>query len=67
MNVSSTLHGKGDMNYFSTQGKVQNNAAASDGNVGKIGLLEGSKRYGSCKLLLLMASYALQRQLKTVS
>ena len=61
VNVSSASHSLGAVNYFSDNKK---GTEYVDGET--VGLAESLKRYGSCKLLVLMAGYALQRHLNTV-
>jgi NAD(P)-dependent dehydrogenase (short-subunit alcohol dehydrogenase family) len=61
VNVSSATHSLGVVNYFSDNKK---GTEYVDGET--VGLAESLKRYGSCKLLVLMAGYALQRHLNTV-
>jgi NAD(P)-dependent dehydrogenase (short-subunit alcohol dehydrogenase family) len=59
LNVSSATEAMGDIHYFQKE---------SDNSLGKsLGLKEGLKKYGSSKLLLLMAGYAMQREADNVS
>jgi len=60
VNVSSATHSLGVVNYFSDNKK---GTEYVDGET--LGLVESMKRYGSCKLLVLMAGYALQRHVNT--
>jgi mannan polymerase II complex ANP1 subunit len=61
VNVSSATHSLGVVDYFSDNKKGTEYVAGET-----VGLAESLKRYGSCKLLVLMAVYALQRHLNAV-
>ncbi len=61
VNVGSAAHEIGRVDYF--EGKEE--AGVKEGD--KVGFMEGMKRYGSTKILTLMAGYAFQRRLFAVS
>lgn len=68
VNVASMIHSKGVVDYFKNDDKGKGLLHTNEGNNEQtLGLGEAMKQYGSCKLLLLMASYALQRQINNVS
>lgn len=61
VNVGSAAYAIGRVDYF--EGKEAGNFKEGE----KVGFMEGMKRYGSTKLLTLMAGYAFQRKLFAVS
>jgi mannan polymerase II complex ANP1 subunit len=69
VNIASATHNIGSMEYFSSEekGKGVDGVNEIEAAQETLGLGEAMKRYGSSKLLFIMTSYALQRQLNTVS
>lgn len=61
VNVGSAAYAIGKVDYFEGKEEVE----VKEGE--KVGFMEGMKRYGSTKLLILMAGYAFQRKLFAVS
>jgi NAD(P)-dependent dehydrogenase (short-subunit alcohol dehydrogenase family) len=61
VNVGSAAYTIGSVDYF--EGKEEEEIKEGD----KVGFMEGMKRYGSTKLLTLMAGYAFQRKVFGVS
>jgi NAD(P)-dependent dehydrogenase (short-subunit alcohol dehydrogenase family) len=61
VNVGSAAYAIGREDYF--EGKKAEDSKEGE----KVGFMEGMKRYGSTKLLMLMAGYAFQRKLFAVS
>lgn len=65
VNVGSAAHEIGTAEYFEEKEAGEGNGEAKEGE--KLAFMEGMKRYGSTKLLLLMLGYAFQRRLAIVS
>ena len=67
INIASSTHNVGTVDYFSSETKRKGNDAKTADEQKTLGLGEAMKRYGSSKLLSAMSSYALQRRLDAVS
>jgi NAD(P)-dependent dehydrogenase (short-subunit alcohol dehydrogenase family) len=68
VNVGSSAHALGTIEYFAAESKFgPGNDAAEKKIEEKLAIGDALKRYGSTKLVLTMAGYALQRSLNTES